>query len=45
MILREYSSREWFRLRFGQELWEVHDADLLRFIVCQEAAEYLSGHK
>lgn len=42
MILKEYSAREWFRLRYGLELWEVHDADLLRFDVCRKAAEHLS---
>lgn len=43
MILKEYSAREWFRLRHGQELWEVHEADLYRYRVCREAAEQLTS--
>lgn len=37
-MLQEYSARDWFRIRRGQELWQVHPADLLRWECCQEAA-------
>jgi hypothetical protein len=41
----EYSIREWFRLRYGRELWDVHPSDIIRYDVCREVAQQLMKPK